>query len=113
MSIVNKTKDSIAVIFRSIEDINVLIEETKTVLTGQGDAINEVVKQADVMETMSRDIADATQEQNTSMEENIKTVFRLSEIAQEIAQANQKILEFTGSIMEKSTSLKDIIDVEP
>ena len=107
--IVDKTKKSIDVIFKSIDDINALIEVTKTVLTEQGNAINEVVRQAELMQTMSSDIADATREQNQSMEENIKTVSRLSEIAQEIASANQKIVEFTGSIAEKSNQLQEII----
>ncbi|HOO73081.1 MAG TPA: 7TM diverse intracellular signaling domain-containing protein [Spirochaetota bacterium] len=109
MAIVDKTRNSLEVIFKSIDDINSLIDDTKNVLVSQGNAISEVVKQADLMENMSRDIADATREQNTSMEENIKTVSRLSEIAQEIATANQKILEFTGSIVEKSKKLQEII----
>lgn len=107
--IVDKTKKSIDVIFKSIEDINSLIDETKLVLTEQGNAISEVVGQANLMESMASDIADATREQNSSMEENIKTVSRLSEIAQEIASANQKILEFTGSIVEKSKQLQEIV----
>ncbi len=78
-------------------------------LTEQGNAISEVVGQANLMESMASDIADATREQNSSMEENIKTVSRLSEIAQEIASANQKILEFTGSIVEKSKQLQEIV----
>ncbi|HSA16392.1 MAG TPA: methyl-accepting chemotaxis protein, partial [Spirochaetota bacterium] len=107
--IVDKTKKSIDIIFKSIEDINSLIDETKLVLTEQGNAISEVVGQANLMESMASDIADATREQNSSMEENIKTVSRLSEIAQEIASANQKILEFTGSIVEKSKQLQEIV----
>jgi methyl-accepting chemotaxis protein len=109
MSLVDKTRQSLEVIFRSIDDINALIDDTKSVLTSQGNAIQEVVKQADLMDSMSKDISDATREQNSSMEENIKTVSRLSEIAQEIAMANQKILEFTGSVMEKSRKLQEIV----
>ena len=108
-SIVDKTKLSLDIIFSRIDEINGRIEDTRGVLSQQGNAIQEVMKQADLMENLSNDIATATREQNLSMEENIKTVNRLAEIAQEIAVSNQKVIEFTGSIAEKSKKLEEII----
>ncbi|MBN1496391.1 MAG: hypothetical protein JXA07_06460 [Spirochaetes bacterium] len=109
MAIVDETRKSIETIFGRIEDINERINNTRDVMSKQAEATREVTSQAELMDGLSRNIATATREQNTSMEENIKTVSRLSEIAQEVALANQKILEFTSSIMEKSGKLREII----
>jgi methyl-accepting chemotaxis protein len=109
MAIVDETRKSIEIIFERIADINTRINNTRDVMTKQTEAIQEVTSQAELMDGLSRGIATATKEQNISMEENIKTISRLSEIAQEIALANQKILEFTASIMDKSGKLREII----
>jgi len=109
MAIVEETRKSIETIFGRIEDINERINNTRDVMSKQAEATREVTSQAELMDGLSRNIATATREQNTSMEENIKTVSRLSEIAQEVALANQKILDFTSSIMEKSGKLREII----
>ena len=61
------------------------------------------------MDALSRDIAASTSEQNLSMSDTLKTVERLSEIAQEIAQFNQQIVDFTTSINEKSIVLDKLV----
>jgi len=108
-TIVEKTKVSIEIIFSKINDINKSIEETKKVLTDQSTALDEVKNQADLMEGMAENISGATREHNLSMEENIKTVIRLSEIAEEIASSTKVILGFTRSISEKSGNLEGLI----
>ena len=108
--IMEKTKSSVDVIFARIDEINKGIEETKAVLVNQGIAIQEVKDQAILMEKLSSDIARATREHTTSMEEDIKTVSRLSEIAQEIAESSQKIIRFNQAIGEKSGYLEALIE---
>ena len=107
--IMEKTKFSVDVIFARIDQINKGIEETKAVLENQGIAIQEVRDQAGMMEKLSNDIAQATKEHTVSMEENIKTVSRLSEIAQEIAESSHKIIIFNQNIGEKSRYLEELI----
>ncbi len=108
-NIVEKTKISLETIFTRINDINKSIEDTKVVLTAQGSALHEVKDQADLMENLSGDIASSTKEHSVSMEENIKVVNRLSEIAEEVASSSQIIIGFTKSIRSKSTTLEDLI----
>ena len=109
MAIVDETRKSIEIIFERIADINTRIENTREVMIEQTDAIQEVTSQAELMDGLSSSIATSIKDQNTSIDENIKTVYRLSEIAQEIALANQKILDFTASSMEKSGKLREMI----
>jgi methyl-accepting chemotaxis protein len=108
--IMEKTKSSVDVIFERIDTINKGIEETKAVLVNQGIAIQEVKDQAGLMEKLAGDIALATREHTASMEEDIKTVSRLSQIAQEIAESSQKIIRFNRAIGEKSSYLEELIE---
>jgi methyl-accepting chemotaxis protein len=109
-NIMEKTKSSVDIIFARIDQINKGIEETKAVLENQGIAIQEVRDQAGLMEQLSKDIAQATREHTASMEEDIKTVSRLSQIAQEIAESSQKIIRFNQAIGEKSSYLEQLIE---
>ena len=108
--IMEKTKSSVDVIFARIDQINKGIEETKAVLENQGIAIQEVRDQAGLMEKLSKDIAQATREHTVSMEEDIKTVSRLSQIAQEIAESSLKIIRYNQAIGEKSSYLEQLIE---
>ena len=110
MGIVDDTRKSVETIFERIADINTRIENTREVMVKQTEAIQEVSSQAELMDGLSGSIATAIKEQNSSIDENIKTVSRLSDIAQEIALANEKILDFTASIMEKSGKLREMIN---
>jgi len=108
-NVVEETRKSIDGIFSLISDISNKIEESRDVLQKQGNAIHEVADQVDLMDDLSKNIALSTSEQNSSMEENIKTVERLSEIAQEIALFSMKIIDSTELISDKSGKLDGIL----
>lgn len=109
-SIVDKIKVSINTIFSYIDEINNHIEESKNVFNSQGKAVNEVREQSSLVETLSNDIARATNEHRVSMEDNIKIVNRLAEIAQEVAQSTITISNSTNIIGEKSRNLEGLIE---
>jgi methyl-accepting chemotaxis protein len=109
IGIVNETKQSTDEIFNMVNTINQKIDAVKELMGNLGNAIENVTNQAEIMDALSRDIAASTNEQNISMSDTLKSVERLSEIAQEIAQHNQDIVDFTRRINEKSIVLDELV----
>lgn len=109
MKMVDATKNSIDSIFDMLGDIKKSIDGVSGLLSGQGAAITSVVRQSDVMDGVSHQVASSTREQNASIEQTIKTVGRLSEMAQEIASLNDGIFDLTRSITDKAVQLDDLV----
>lgn len=107
--IVHETKQSTEDIFNMISTINEKVDAVKELMGNLGNAIENVTSQAEIMDALSRDIAASTGEQNISMSDTLKSVERLSEIAQEIAQHHQDIVDFTRRINEKSIVLDELV----
>jgi len=76
---------------------------------GQDSAINSIVVQAGVMDDLSREIESATDKQSNTIGGAIVTIGRLAEMAREISSANNRILELTALVKEKSSQMSDMI----
>lgn len=107
--IVHNTKNAIDVTFKMVTSINEKTDDVAKMMTRQGEAIKEVFQQSHVMEKMSKAVATSTSEQNLSMEETLQTIEKLSEMAQEIGLSNQKIIDVTKEVYEKSQELDNLI----
>jgi len=107
--IVTQTKESTDGIFDMIKTINERVDTVKELMDSLGTAIGNVMKQAEIMDTLSKSIASSTDEQNSSMEHTVQYVERLSGIAQEISSTNEKIVRFTHLITEKAVVLDDLV----
>ena len=109
MQYVELTKDSTDTIFSLFDDINERIDSVETLISQQSEAYQKVYDQANVINTLSKEIASSTKGQRDSMATSEETVNRLSEIAEEIAMLNIQILTFTEKIEDKSKNLRDLI----
>ena len=109
-NIVNDTTTTTDVIFQMVGTIDEGIGSVRDLMTAQNSALEVVVSQAEVTDSISRDIVTSTNEQKNSMEHSLDTVERLSEMAQEIAQSNQKIIEFAEQIAKRTIKLSSVID---
>ncbi len=69
-----------------------------------------ISEQAAIIDEATRDIATGTAEQMNSMNQSLKTIERLSEMASEVAQVNEKIIEMTKTIIEKSEELSRVVN---
>jgi len=107
--IVNKTKDAINVTFRMVSTINEKLDEVKSMMNKQDSATGNLLEQTATMDSLSKNISVAVNEQNTSMNETLKSIERVSQIAQEIAMANKKIMDFTNSINNRSVDLNNLV----
>ena len=85
------------------------IDTVKEFMTKQAYSIGNFVKQAGLMDELSEEITVASRDQNTAMEQNIVTISRLSEIAQEIAQSSMMISSITGSINSRIHELGELV----
>src|SRR5208337_1950210 len=109
MKIVDETKNSTESVLSMANSINVQTGGVTELMRNQEQALLNVVTQADIIDRMSREIASASREQSTSMEQMTETITKLSEIAQELAQQNEIVLELTTTVGEKSTRLDEIV----
>jgi methyl-accepting chemotaxis protein len=107
--IVTGTKESTAVIFRMVDTIGSGINAVRDVLMKQNQALEMVIRQAGVIDRMSKEIMMSTNEQKNSMAQTQKTIDRLSEMAMEITQSNGQIIEFSKIIHEKAVQLDSVI----
>ena len=108
-NIVTGTKESTDVIFRMVNAIGSGVNSVRELMTKQSGALEMVIRQAGVIDTMSKDIASSTKEQKNSMDVTQKTIDRLSEMAMEISQSNHQIIDFTKMIHEKALALESVI----
>lgn len=109
IQIMTQTKESTDSIFDMIKTINERVDTVKELMDSLGAAIGNVTKQAEIMDTLSKGIAQSTDEQNNSMEHTVQYVERLSGIAQEILSTNEKIVRFTHLITDKAVVLDDLV----
>ncbi len=109
LELVKNTKSAIDVTFKMVNSITEKIGNVSDLMTRQGNAIQEVVQQATLMDDLSREITIASKEQNTSMSQTMSTIERLSEMAQDITVSNQKIIDLTVQIREKAATLDAIV----
>ena len=109
MDMVKNTRDSIEITFRMVKAINYQIENVSGFLVEQAEVIESFTEQTNHMDVLSEEITTATREQNSSMNETINTISRLSEIAQEIAQSNVIINEVTETIESKIFQLDGLV----
>ncbi len=107
--LVGSTRESTDVIFSMVGTISSGIDAVRELMVEQNGALEMVVKQTDVIETRSREVVISTQEQKNSMVQSMHTVERLAEMAQEIAAANRRIMDFVGSIVTNSKKLADLV----
>jgi methyl-accepting chemotaxis protein len=68
-----------------------------------------VIREAGVIDTMSKDIVTSTNEQKNSMSFTQKTIDRLAEMAMEISASNGQIIDFSKVIHEKALQLAGVI----
>lgn len=110
-SIMGNTRASTDIVFNMIGTIQNNVEAVRKIMVSQNNALEMVIKQSDVIEKMSGEIVNSTTEQKTSMSETMRTVERLSEMAQEIAGANEKIMAFIQQINKKAKDLQRVVDM--
>ncbi len=109
--IVNATRASTDGIFSMVNEVGRGVDSVRDLMTKQSRALDLVIRQAEVIDRMSKEIVASTNEQNNSMEQTIRTISRLSEMAQEIAQGNTLIINFSNVIHEKAIELDGVIRV--
>ncbi len=107
----SNTSSSTDVVFRMIGTIQNNVESVRKIMVTQNNALDMVISQSEIIEKMSGEIVNSTNEQKTSMSETMKTVERLSEMAQEIAGANEKILTFIMLISNKAKELQRVVNM--
>ena len=109
LKIVDVTKESTDKIFSIMDSINIKIDSVKALMNEQAEAIDNVVKQASLIDSLSGEIASATSEQRVAMVESSKTVGKFAEMSYEIAESSKRILNFTGTISQKAKELDQLI----
>jgi methyl-accepting chemotaxis protein len=108
--LVGKTKQSTDIIFAMVNTIRTRIDSVKQLMESHTQAVSSVAKQADVIDSLSKDVVTSTNEQMTSMNQSLKTIERLSEMAIEVNQANEKIREHTRLIARKTIELSGVVN---
>jgi methyl-accepting chemotaxis protein len=107
--IVTGTKESTDAIFKMVNTIGSGIDSVRDMMTKQNQAMEMVLRQTGLIDTMTQDIVNSANEQKNSMAQTQKTIERLSEMAQEISQSNNQIIEFSRIIHEKARELEGVI----
>ncbi len=110
MQMVDVTRSSTESIFSVLDEINSRIDQVETMIESQAGAFDDVIRQASIINSLSGEIAGSTVEQMKSMESSARSVKRLSEIADEVAALNRRILAFTETINEKARELNKLIE---
>jgi methyl-accepting chemotaxis protein len=107
--IVTGTKESTDVIFKMVNAIGSGVNAVREMMLKQNQALEMVIREAGVIDTMSKDIVTSTNEQKNSMSFTQKTIDRLAEMAMEISQSNSQIIDFSKVIHEKALQLDGVI----
>lgn len=108
-AIVSGTQESTDVIFRMVSQIGAGMVSVREMMVKQNDALEMVIRESELIETPSKEIATSTNEQRQSIAETQKTIDRLSEMAMEISEANNLIIDFARLIREKAGELNRVI----
>jgi methyl-accepting chemotaxis protein len=107
--IVTGTKESTDVIFKMVNAIGTGVNAVREMMLKQNEALEMVIREAGVIDTMSKEIVTSTNEQKNSMAHTQKTIDRLSEMAMEMSQSNGLIIDFSKTIHEKALQLDSVI----
>ncbi len=107
--IVRETTGSTSMVFSMVGAIKTGIDSVGSLMQKQVAALDRVMKQVDTADSLSHNIVTAYKEQNMSMGQTMKTVERLSQMAQEIAESNERIINSTKVLNEKSGELLKLI----
>ncbi len=110
VELVRQTSSSTDVIFNMVGSIEKGVTDVRTLMAQQDTVLNTVVEQTGLVENMSHDIAISTGEQKNSMEYSMKTIERLSAMAQEINMSNERITEFIKAISRNSEKLMETVN---
>jgi methyl-accepting chemotaxis protein len=108
-SIVSETKNSTSLVFSMVGSIRNGIDSIGSLLQKQVAALDGVIKQTDMADSLSHNIVTAYKEQNVSMAQTMKTIERLSQMAQEISESNERIINSTKILSEKSDELLKLV----
>jgi methyl-accepting chemotaxis protein len=108
-ALVGHTKSSTDVIFSMVGTIGSGIEAVRELMVKQNTALELVVKQSNIIDTLSREVVASTQEQKNSMMQTMHTIERLAEMASEISTANLRIGDFVRSISSNSDRLASVV----
>lgn len=109
IDMLGETKRSTEAIFNLIKGITGKVDAVSGAMGDLGVIIIDIVEQARTLEKVSHTIQNSTTEQRKSMEENSRTVLRLSEMAQEVAETSRQLQQFTHVIADKANGLKEIV----
>jgi methyl-accepting chemotaxis protein len=109
IDMLTETKKSTEAIFTLIKGITGKVDTVSAAMGDLGGIILKIIEQARMLEEVSRTIQNSTTEQRKSMEENSRTVLRLSEMAQGVAETSRRLQQFTHVIADKANELKNIV----
>ncbi len=109
ITMLSETRKSAEGIFTLIKGITGKVDAVSGAMGDLGVIIIDIVEQARTLEKVSHTIQNSTTEQRKSMEENSRTVLRLSEMAQEVAETSRQLQQFTHVIADKANGLKEIV----
>jgi len=107
--LMNSTKSRIDLTFDIINTITGRTDEVKGLVLDQDEAINRIVSQAGLMDDLARDIENATATQSNTMSETMGIINRLIEMAKDIYHANNRIVELTAMVKEKSGRMSEVV----
>ncbi len=109
ITMLSETRKSAESIFTLIKGITGKVDTVSDAMGDLGVTIIDIIEQARTLEKVSHTIQNSTTEQRKSMEENARTVLRLSEMAQDVAETSRRLQEFTHVIADKANGLKEIV----
>ncbi|HOT45535.1 MAG TPA: 7TM diverse intracellular signaling domain-containing protein [Spirochaetota bacterium] len=109
IGMLTETKRSTEAIFDLIRGITGKVDTVSGAMGDLGAIILNIIEQSRILEEVSRTIQNSTTEQRKSMEENARTILRISEMAQGIAEASRQLQRFTHLIADKANGLKGIV----
>ena len=109
IDMLTETKKSTEAIFTLIKGITGKVDTVSAAMGDLGTIIVKIIDQAKMLEEVSQTIQNSTTEQRKSMEENTRTIMRLSEMAQGIAESSNQLQQFTHVIADKANELKNIV----
>ncbi|TAL33635.1 MAG: hypothetical protein EPN93_13535 [Spirochaetes bacterium] len=107
--IVFSTKESTDTILQLVHVIGSGFDLIREMMTKQNTALEVVIRQAEVIDRLSKEIVTSTNEQKNSMAQTQKIIDRLSQMALEITQSNDVIIDVSKLIQEKAQDLDRVI----
>ncbi|MFW5861227.1 MAG: 7TM diverse intracellular signaling domain-containing protein [Spirochaetota bacterium] len=109
MTIVSNTKESAVSVLNMVSEINKQTGSVIKLMESQKFALKDVEEQSRVVDEMTTEITNSAREQNSSMEEAMNMVVRLSEMAQNLSEYNRSVINLTESIKVKGKELEFIM----